>query len=214
MIKSYEETKIYRDLKLRCSIVQERRLALLAKEEVFSTYNGVWNLAAEQGSLGTLIITNVRIVWFAQLTENYNASVPWVQVKCIKVRESKYGTALVVETTDFVGGYVLGFRTEKLDAIYGEISKLFNIYSLQPIFGVDISLQHKEAAQLPEIREETMEIIDTGYEAGAKAKLRYEVGRKAKTAEGMPAIEFNADLGLACETLPQGITMEQLWKII
>lgn len=38
---------------------------MLAREEVFSTYNGVWNLAAEQGSLGTLIITNVRIVWFA-----------------------------------------------------------------------------------------------------------------------------------------------------
>lgn len=65
VIKSYEQTKVYRDLKLRCSVVQERRLNFLPKEELFSTYNGVWNLAAEQGSLGTLIITNVRIVWFA-----------------------------------------------------------------------------------------------------------------------------------------------------
>ena len=131
-----------------------------------------------------------------------------MQVKCIKVRESKYGTALVVETSDFVGGYVLGFRAEKLDAIYGEVSKLFNIYSVQPIFGVDISSENKDADKVPEFKEETMEIVETGYEAGTKAKLRYEVGRKAKTTEGIPAIDFNADLGLACEALPQGITMD------
>jgi Bardet-Biedl syndrome 5 protein len=186
VVKSYEETKVYRDLKLRCSIVQERRLQMLPREEIFSTYNGVWNLAAEQGSLGTLIITNVRIVWFAQLTENYNASVPWIQVKCLKVRESKYGTALVVETSEFVGGYVLGFRAEKLDSIYTEVSKLFNIYCANPIFGVEMTVEPKTSGELPEMREETVEIVETGYEAGAKAKMRYEVGRKAKTTEGMP----------------------------
>jgi len=79
----------------------------------------------------------VRIVWFAQLTENFNASIPWVQVKCIKVRDSKYGVALVIETSDFSGGYVLGFRSDKLDAIFQEISRLFKLYSQQPFLGVD-----------------------------------------------------------------------------
>jgi Bardet-Biedl syndrome 5 protein len=37
-------------------------------------------------------------------------------MKCVRVRDSKYGTALVLETSDFSGGYVLGFKVdEKLD---------------------------------------------------------------------------------------------------
>ena len=99
---------------------------------------------------------------------------------------------------------MLGFRAEKLDAIYLEVSKLFNIYTANPIFGVEITVEPKSSAMMPEMREETLEIVETGYEAGAKAKLRYEVGRKAKTNEGMPQLEFNQDLGLACASLPKG----------
>lgn len=79
-------------------------------------------MSAEQGNLGSFIITNVRIVWFAQLSDNFNVSLPWIQIKCIRIRESKYGTALVLETSDFSGGYVLGFKVEKLDEAYVEIS--------------------------------------------------------------------------------------------
>jgi Bardet-Biedl syndrome 5 protein len=39
----------------------------------------------------------------------------------VRIRESKYGTALVLETSDFSGGYVLGFRVEKLEEAYAEI---------------------------------------------------------------------------------------------
>lgn len=67
---------------------------------------------------------------------------------------------------------------------------------------------------MPLTAEEDMEIVDAGYDAAAKARLRYEVGKKAKTTDGLPDIQFNEDLGLACEALPQGLTMEQLWKII
>ena len=46
-------------------------------------------------------------------------------MKCIRVRESKYGIALVLETTDFSGSYVLGFRIENVDQVFDEVSKLF-----------------------------------------------------------------------------------------
>jgi Bardet-Biedl syndrome 5 protein len=188
---------------------------LLPKEQAFSTHNGVWNLSAEQGSLGTLVITNVRLVWFAQLTENFNASIPWTQVKCLKIRDSKYGTALVVETSDFSGGYVLGFRvSDKLDAIYQEASKLFDVYSNAPVFGVDL----QDPAEMKPIQtktaDENIEIIDTDYDTVARAKLRYEVGKsRTKEGEHQPEIVFNEDLGLACEALPEGLTVEKLWRI-
>lgn len=101
---------------------------MLPQEQVFSKYNGVWNLSAEQGNLGTFIITNVRVVWFAQLSENFNVSLPWIQIKCIRIRESKYGTALVLETSEFSGGYVLGFKVEEVEEVYTEINRLFQAY--------------------------------------------------------------------------------------
>ena len=101
---------------------------MLPHEQVFSKHNGVWNLSAEQGNLGTFIITNVRIVWFAQLSENFNVSLPWIQLKCVRIRESKYGTALVLETSEFSGGYVLGFKVEEFEAVFSEINKLFQTY--------------------------------------------------------------------------------------
>jgi Bardet-Biedl syndrome 5 protein len=56
-------------------------------------------------------------------------SLPWVQVKCIKVRDSKYGTALVIETSEFSGGYILGFRVENVEEVYQEATNLFKTYS-------------------------------------------------------------------------------------
>ena len=46
-------------------------------------------------------------------------------MKCIKIRESKYGIALVLETSEFSGAYVLGFRIENVDDVFVEISSLF-----------------------------------------------------------------------------------------
>jgi Bardet-Biedl syndrome 5 protein len=65
VIRSYETSKMYRDLKLRGAIVQDKQVMILPKEQIFTKYNGVWNLSAEQGNLGTFYFTNVRIIWFA-----------------------------------------------------------------------------------------------------------------------------------------------------
>ena len=140
---------------------------LLPHEEVFSKYNGVMNLSAEQGNLGTFFITNVRLVWFAQLSENFNVSCPWVQLKCIRIRESKYGMALVLETSDFSSNYVLGFQLPKLEECFTEINQLFRTYSVQPFFGVESVFEDIEKnldeVTIPQI-EDKVDIVDTGYE--------------------------------------------------
>jgi Bardet-Biedl syndrome 5 protein len=38
---------MYRDLKLRGAIVQDKQVMILPKEQIFTKYNGVWNLSAE-----------------------------------------------------------------------------------------------------------------------------------------------------------------------
>ena len=57
------------ELKLRGAVVSNKQLRLLPEEEIVSRVNGVWNLSSDQGNLGTFIITNVRLVWFANMNE-------------------------------------------------------------------------------------------------------------------------------------------------
>ena len=65
------------------------------------------------------------------------------KIKNVKVRESKFGLALVLETTAQSGGYVLGFKIdpkETLDYVYKEIYSLWQVYAKAPIFGVEYVL--------------------------------------------------------------------------
>ena len=71
-------------------------------------------------------------------------SLPWIQVKCIRIRESKYGTALVLETSEISGNYVLGFKVEQIDEVYTEINRLFQAYIASPFFGVESVYEEAE----------------------------------------------------------------------
>ena len=117
---AFDTSRLFRDIKLRGGIMRDKALIMLPSERIISTTNGVWNLSGDQGNLGTLVITNVRAVWFANLTENFNASVPYMQIMTVAKRLSKFGTALVIETTARSGSFTLGFRIdppEKLDMV-------------------------------------------------------------------------------------------------
>lgn len=62
----------------------------------------------------------------------------------IKIRDSKYGPALVVQTLETGGGYTLGFRVDpaaRLVEVYKELDSLFTVYSVKPIFGVTYEQQ-------------------------------------------------------------------------
>lgn len=86
--------------------------------------------------------------------------------KSIRLRESKFGRALVLETFPKSGGYILGFRVDPQDRIgevYQEIHSLFQIYSVAPIFGVDFTLEAEtpnlDQLLTPKVNEDT-ELID------------------------------------------------------
>ena len=136
-------------------------------------YLGVWNLSAEQGNLGTFVITNIRLVWFAQMSENFNVSLPWAQVKCVKIRESKFGTAFVVETSEFSGGYVLGFKVNEVEEAFGQICKTFTEYLKEPYFGVECVFEDadapKKAPEVIQFKADIIEVVQTGYEENITA---------------------------------------------
>lgn len=214
IFRSYETTKLYRDLKLRGAIIEDKQLILLPQETVSTQYRGVWNLSSEQGNLGVFVITNIRIVWFAELAENFNVSVPYLQIKSIKTKKkTRFGRVLVIDTVSRSGGYVLGFRIhpqELLETIVTEMNSLKKTFQKDPIFGIDVDIKNR---QLPldnrrvELAQETTNIT-TNLEHNNLISTYFATG-KAHDREPV----FNESLGLAVEKLRDGETIDGLWSM-
>mmetsp|Transcript_18075 Transcript_18075/g.60502 ORF Transcript_18075/g.60502 Transcript_18075/m.60502 type:complete len:146 (+) Transcript_18075:700-1137(+) len=144
---------------------------------------------------------------------------PYLQIKSIRVRDSKFGPALVVETSRDSGGYILGFRIdpeEQLQAVHQELVSLHKVYSASPVFGVEFTVEEQpqslEAVTMPK-REDDVEIVANGDEmdgVGDTFAAYYADADKTKDREP----EFNADLGLAVEQLREGLTVKQLWALL
>jgi len=211
--RTYERTKLYRDLKLRGSIVRDKQLLLLPQETIYHKVNAVWNLSSDQGNLGTFFITNIRLVWHANLAENFNVSIPFLQMKSIRVRDSKFGLALVVETLPADGntGYVLGFKidpAETLHEITKEIQNIYSVFSRDPIFGVVISPEDTaDASAAKPAATDDVEIVES-EDTDAFAVYYADVD-KTNDKE----VSFSPELGLAIEQLKEGVTINNLWSI-
>lgn len=66
----------------------------------------------------------------------------------MKIRESRFGPALVVESRPGSGAYVLGFKIDpssKLHEIAKELSSMFEIHSANPELGVEYTLSDQVA---------------------------------------------------------------------
>jgi len=213
--RAYDTSRLYRDLKLRGAIIKDKSLVLLPQEQMYNRVAGVWNLSSDQGNLGTFFITNVRLVWHANLAENFNVSIPYLQMKTVRVRDSKFGPALVVETSPRCGGYILGFRmdpAEQLQVVFKEVSSLHTVFSNAPIFGVDYSTEER-APSIDELKvprqQDDLEIVDDEEATDAFAAYFAE-GHKANDHE----VAFSHELGLAIEKLPDGVTAKSMWAVV
>ena len=90
LFRAFNSSKMYRELKLRGAILENKNLKLLPMEEIVSTVNGVWNLSSDQGNLGTMIITNVRVVWYANMNDLFNISIPFIQIASVSQDQSNH----------------------------------------------------------------------------------------------------------------------------
>jgi len=219
--KAYATSKVYRDLKLRSAILQDKQLKILPKEQITSTVHGVWNLSSDQGNLGTAIITNVRVVWYAQMNELFNISIPYIQIASVKLKDSKFGKALVIESSELSGGYILGFRidpAERLEEITKEIISLHKTYSESPIFGVEYSRStslraEAEARPLNPIAEmDSFDEIDESVPDTTDAFTAYLADGLQQDSDR--PIVFSPELGICIEQIKDGFSLESLWQVL
>ncbi|XP_064401566.1 Bardet-Biedl syndrome 5 protein homolog isoform X1 [Halichondria panicea] len=216
--RAYETSKPYRELKLRSALLGEsKELKLLPREQLYTKLNGVWNLCSDQGNLGTMYITNVRVVWHSNLNESFNISVPYLQMRLVKVRDSKFGVAMVMETSEHSGGFVLGFRVdpyEKLKDVVQEIHSLYQVYCASPVFGVEFQVEqqssgdNEQSLPVPESVTDDIEVVETKDKMDTFAAYYAD---PHKSVDRDPV--FSPELGLAIEKLPEGYSLQDLWDV-
>uniref|UniRef100_A0AAY4AX71 Bardet-Biedl syndrome 5 protein homolog n=2 Tax=Denticeps clupeoides TaxID=299321 RepID=A0AAY4AX71_9TELE len=199
--RAYETSKMYRDLKLRAALIQNKQLRLLPQEQVYDKINGVWNLSSDQGNLGTFFITNVRIVWHANMNESFNVSIPYLQIHFI---------SLLLQT----GGYVLGFKIDPMDKLQDavkEINSLHKVYSANPIFGVDYEMEEKPQPLEELTVDQPPDDVEIEPDEQTDAFTAYFAdGNKQQDREPV----FSEELGIAVEKLKDGFTLQGLWEVM
>ncbi|XP_044765815.1 Bardet-Biedl syndrome 5 protein homolog [Coccinella septempunctata] len=211
--RAYLSSKLYREIKLRGALVQNKQLKILPLEHVYTTVDGVWNLSSDQGSLGTFIVTNVRCAWFASMNEGFNISLPHIQIISIIIRDSKFGPALVITSSEESGGYVLGFRLdseENMSKLYKEITVIHTTTNNNPIYGVEYKLSAlSNEEQNSDILQDAEVIEDP------KGEITNTIA--AYLAEGVNKSDrpiYSLELGLAVESIKNGFTIQKLWEVI
>jgi Bardet-Biedl syndrome 5 protein len=160
------------------------------------------------------------------------AQADYMQVKTLRLRDSKFGKALVLETYSRGGGYILGFRMDpltRLEEVFRELTKLYALFSTNPNFGVDFVLEAETDSlqQLMQPRiEEDAEIIEDQQDTHAVAAYYAEAADDDGQAEreggagagagveGAGGVGFDPRLGLAVEAMAEGITTMQLWSVM
>ncbi|KRX13314.1 Bardet-Biedl syndrome 5 protein [Trichinella nelsoni] len=213
VFRAYETSTLYREVKMRTPIIVRETLKLLPLEEQCKRVEGTWNLYSDEGDLGVLIMTNVRVVWFATVNESMNISIPYMHIKSCRIKNSKFGLALVIETSVQSGSNIFGFRIDpqdRLEEVCRQIISLHSMFQVNPVFGVEVvrSQDDNETIAIGLCTEDDIEIDSTGR---ADSLTAYFACGDPHRKSGEPV--YNEELGVAIEALKEGFTLNDLWEI-
>ena len=233
--RAYDTSSLFRELKLRGAVIQDKQLRLLSAEQLYSRLPGVMNLAGESGALGTAHLTNVRFAWHADASESFNVSLPLMLIASVAVRQTKFGHALALSCSERAGSHTFGFQLgppERLDALVKELRSLHAVFGPagSPLLGIarladedprsrdraDESPEQHRVARVARV-EDDVEIVDPAAAEGTAldASAAYLADGEARSSDGRrrPPV-LSSELGLAIEPLPDGITARTLWKVL
>ncbi|KAF7254857.1 hypothetical protein EG68_08854 [Paragonimus skrjabini miyazakii] len=210
--KAYDTSRMYREMKLRACLLDNKKLMLLPMEKLYEEIDGAWNLSSDQGNLGRLFITNIRVVWNSTMNVNFNISIPYLHVTAITIRSSKFGRALAIETSKQSGAYILGFRVdppEKVSVVQKQLCSLHQLYWKNPIFGFEMNREVENDDEQPSADENEEDVtIDNSDHKDVLAAYLVD---KAIEPNQFPV--YNEELGLAIEPLPAGYKISDLWMV-
>ncbi|EGD78614.1 hypothetical protein PTSG_01591 [Salpingoeca rosetta] len=217
--RAYDSTRLYREVVVRSStLVSDDRVAVLPDEEIFDTLDGVWNLSGDKGELGTMVVSNIRCIWYSDLDPRFNVTIPYCMMSRIAIRNSKFGKALVVKTAKAARSLTIGFRidpADRLQRVAQKMERLHRVYHASPIYGVHVDVEtaegEGEGAGEMETEDDDIEIIQRDDFDVLAAYANGRLGQEASEDNKMPV--YSEELGLAIEPLLPGFTLDALANI-
>ena len=221
VLASYQSTGLFRDLKLRGAFVFDKELVRLPNEEVYSHFPGVWSLSNGKGILGSLFVTNIRVVWYSATTDHINSSAPYVQVHKLMLRDSeRHGSIMIMLLKERGKAFTFGFKiepVEKLPDMFGEITSMFKVSNKSPNFGVQYRVEVENGESDEEVDgplsiPEDVEIVHNDDDVDPFALYCDDKNWSDSSVTCQP--DYNPDLGLAVEPLPDGLTISKLWSVV
>ncbi|KAM3131554.1 hypothetical protein pb186bvf_016338 [Paramecium bursaria] len=206
ILNIYLKTTLYRQVKISSALIQQKQLTVLPKEQIMNKYVNTFSVQMDKNDVqGTLILSNIRFVWFSNGNELFNFSSPWIAIKSIQKKSLKQQWCVVIEThKEFGSAYQVGYYHQQFEQILKEMQKLKEFYQENPIYGIDFQQKGTVQEQKQDIQE-SVEIINSGYNTNS-----YKIQNDNENYE----IEYNKDLGICIEKLPPGTTIKDLWCII
>lgn len=185
------------------------QVKLLHSERIARTINGAWSLSSESGSPGVMVITNLRLVWFADLTPDLNVSLPWLCVKSApSARSSKFGDVLVILSAD----YRLGFRLDEfptlaaLEPLVEDLKHRRGSMIASPFFATDLYLETLPPLENPlEYNRKAEEVMYQASDASATLAPVDVEDKPTVPVEALPSEQSPS----ADPTAPPGLEMSE-----
>ena len=234
ILKLYEQGRMYRDIKQNIETIYDKsskNLALLKDEKIIENYKNFYlelNKDDEKSNEnGTLYKTNIRLIWINDKNTSFNLSIPWVQISSIKGEmHEKYGISIRIKSTRMYNNTSYLFYSKE-----GVITKQF-CEDMQkemikivenPILGISLR-KGNEGGEIPKDKfkekiEKIAEMVFGQEEIAEKneddqAGMIYLINEGRNKQNNINNIQFNKELGIAAEKLPDKVSINDIWKII
>jgi len=208
--RAYNSSRLYREVRLRTQISVNNQLTLLPDEEIVAIHPGVMSIHGEEAVVGTLMFTNTRICWIGETNELNNCSIPFHDISQLSVKNTKFGSLIVVEThRDEKGIKRIGFRISpqhKAMEMLSHLQTAQNYGALNPNYGVKFTHKPPDKFEPIMIADDDIEIVE-GEVHDPFASYSGEEKQKDRNAI------YSESLGLAIEELRTGVTLESLWLV-
>lgn len=230
ILKLYEQGRLYRELKQNNDNIydkNDKNVILLKDESVTEKFKNIYLESNDNdANFGTLYKTNIRLIWINEKNNSLNLSIPWIQISSIKGEmHDKYGISIRIKLTKIYNNTSFLFYSKE-----GIITKEFceNLSNMMskilenPILSISLKKSDNNKAAKDKFKEKITKIADMVYgqeEISEKneedqAGMIYLINEGRNKQNNINNIEFSKELGIACEKLPDKVTISDLWKII
>ena len=230
ILKLYDQGRLYREIKQNNENIYNKNtknLILLKDEKLVEKNKNIFydSNNNSNNNYGTLYKTNIRLIWISDSNPAINLSIPWIQISSIKGEShQEFGIAVRIKIPRIYGNSAFVFCSKEV------ITKEFceNLYKFwvkmleNPILSISLRKGDEGEAPRDKFKEKIGKIADMVYgqeEIAEKneddqAGMIYLINEGRNKLNNINNIEFSRELGIACEKLPEKVTISDLWKII